>query len=236
MAAEAWMDRRGGDRGGAGARRAAYVVVGGWFLAAAVAGAVGVFETRGPPLGIGAFALLPVLGFFAAYRASPALRRGLHQLPLWAIVLSHTWRFVGMGFVVASLVGALPVAFAWPAGLGDALAAAGAIPLAAALLAGRRGARLARAFTTWNAFGLADLAVAISLGILCSPGPAGLLHTAVTTQAMGRFPIHLVPTFFVPLFALLHLLALVRRAEVQREAGAPGDVRAPEVGAAAARG
>ena len=45
-----------------------------------------------------------------------------------------------------------------------------------------------------------------SLGILAGSGP--------TTLLMGEFPRSMIPTFFVPSFILLHLLALLRRKEV----------------------
>jgi hypothetical protein len=36
----------------------------------------------------------------------------------------------------------------------------------------------------------------------------------ISTTPMVTFPVHLIPTFFVPLFILLHLLALKRRREL----------------------
>jgi hypothetical protein len=38
----------------------------------------------------------------------------------------------------------------------------------------------------------------------------------VTTQAMGRFPLSLIPTFFVPLLAIFHLMSLVRVSNAPR--------------------
>jgi hypothetical protein len=70
-------------------------------------------------------------------------------------------------------------------------------------------------FIAWNLFGLLDLVVAITLGILHSPGPAGLLTGAgATTSLMAELPRSIIPTFFVPLFMMLHLLGLSRRGEL----------------------
>ncbi len=70
------------------------------------------------------------------------------------------------------------------------------------------------AFIAWNVFGLIDLISAISLGILYSPGSFGVLRTDLSTAAMTAFPVNLIPAFFVPLFILVHMLALRRSGEL----------------------
>jgi hypothetical protein len=57
--------------------------------------------------------------------------------------------------------------------------------------------------------------LAVSLGVLSSPSPLGILAGDVTTQAMGRFPLSLIPTFFVPLLAIFHLISLLRISNAQ---------------------
>lgn len=206
----------GGAVEGAGAaRRAVLVAVGAWLVAAVVGGVRGVFSAagEGPPLGVAAFVLVPIAGFVAAYRGSAPLREALRALPLWAVTLAHAWRLVGLGFVVAAVAGVLPPQFGWPEGLGDVIAAAGAVPLAAALARGRRSAGLGRVFTAWNVLGLVDLVSAITVGILYSPGSLGVLRQGISTAPLTRFPVSLIPSFLVPLFILLHLLGLARRAE-----------------------
>lgn len=199
----------------AAVRRALWAAIAIWFLAALAGGALELLDTHGgPPLGVGAFLVVPLAGFVAAYFASARLRAALRALPLWALTLAHAWRFVGLGFVIAGVSGALPPQFGWPEGLGDVAAAAGALPLAAALALGARGRGLGRLFVAWNVFGLVDLLSAISVGILYSPSSFGVLRAGVSTRPLTQFPVHLIPTFFVPLFILTHLLALSRRAEV----------------------
>jgi hypothetical protein len=68
----------------------------------------------------------------------------------------------------------------------------------------------------WNVLGLVDLVTAVSLGILASASPIGILASDVTTQAMGRFPLSLIPTFFVPLLAIFHLISLARVSNAPR--------------------
>ena len=62
----------------------------------------------------------------------------------------------------------------------------------------------------WNVLGSLDLVLAVSLGVLASATPVGLLAGDVTTRLMGQFPLSLIPTFFVPLLLIFHLIALSR--------------------------
>ena len=81
---------------------------------------------------------------------------------------------------------------------------------------GRRSTGLRRAFIAWNVYGLIDLLSAISLGMLYSPSTFGALRTDISTGLMTSFPMNLIPTFFLPLFILLHMLGLVRSRELTR--------------------
>jgi hypothetical protein len=70
-------------------------------------------------------------------------------------------------------------------------------------------------FVAWNILGIIDLVLAVTLGILHSVSTFGILAgNGPTTLLMTQFPRSLVPTFLVPIYILLHLLALARRNEV----------------------
>ncbi len=192
-----------------------YALVGLWLVAAFIGGAMGEFNQPDvPPLTLGAFLLVPIGGFILAYEVSPRLRHALDQIPLWLITISHVWRFVGLGFVAGTLLHVLPPQFGYPEGLGDAIAALFCVPLALAIRRNLHSPRLRTAFIAWNVFGLIDLVSAISMGILYSNGPLGVLRTDLSTTLMVTFPVNLIPTFFVPLFILLHLLSLKRSKEL----------------------
>jgi hypothetical protein len=91
--------------------------------------------------------------------------------------------------VAAWLFGRLPGGFAIPEGLGDALAAAGALALLPSL---RRGTVSRTWLLAWNTFGLADLLSALIVGVLYSNGPLGVLSRGgVTTELMVTFPVSL---------------------------------------------
>ena len=72
------------------------------------------------------------------------------------------------GRSLPALRGALPGVFALPAGIGDVLTGLFAVPAAIAVATGTAQGR--RAAIVWNIFGLADFAVAITLGLITSPG------------------------------------------------------------------
>lgn len=183
-----------------------------WFLSALVGGWLDIFTAPGqPPLVFGAFIVVPILFFTTFYVLSTRFRALANSVSLSLIVGAHVWRYVGLGFVIAFLFGRLPVEFAIPEGLGDVVAAVFALPLALAL---HRNRPVRTYFIAWNIFGLVDLLSAITVGVLYSEGSLGILRAGVSTALMTTFPISLIPTFFVPLFILLHVLALLRRNEV----------------------
>lgn len=191
------------------------VVVAVWFLAAFIGGLMNLFSrTGGPPLPVGFFMVIPVGGFTLAYIMSSRVRHAADQIPLWVITIAHVWRFVGLGFVIGALIHVLPPQFGFPEGLGDFVAALFCLPLALAIRKGSHTPGLRAAFIAWNIFGLIDLLSAISMGILYSESSFGILRTDLSTALMTTFPVNLIPTFFLPLFILFHMLALKRRGEI----------------------
>ncbi len=152
-------------------------------------------------------------GFVAAYFASPAFRAFTDRISLTLIVGSHLWRFVGLGFVIGWLKGVLPAGFGIPEGFGDIIAALGALALLPSLRAGTPSRRWLLA---WNTWGFLDLVSAIAMGLLYSNSSLGVLSRGgQTTELMVTFPVSLIPTFFVPLFLLLHALTFKRIADLK---------------------
>ncbi|MDE2470478.1 MAG: MFS transporter, partial [Bradyrhizobium sp.] len=60
----------------------------------------------------------------------------------------------------------------------------------------------------WNILGLADFAVAVTLGAITSPGPTQLIVPDVPSIGAGAYPGILTPAFVVPSSILLHVLSL----------------------------
>ena len=202
------------------ARNLTVLAVLGWFAAACVAGFRGIVNQPGqPPLVLLCFIALPILGFVGTYLLSASFRAFASGISLTLLVGSHLWRFVGLGFVIGWLNGVLPAGFGVPEGLGDIIAAGGALALLPML---RRGTTPRGWLLAWNTWGFVDLVSAITMGVLYSEGPLGLLSSGtVTTRLMVTFPVSLIPTFFVPLFLLLHALTFKKIADMKPPAFDP---------------
>lgn len=187
----------------------------GWFFLAVWLGVTGKLNGHGaPPIGIGASIVLPLLIFAVDRRMGSPLFGALARLELPALIAAQTFRVVGVVFLVAWAGGTLPGGFALPAGIGD-VAIGLAAPLVAAAAA-RRTPRLGPA-RIWNLLGVADLVLAVTSGVLHGRSPIGLLAGAVTTDAMARYPLSLIPTFFVPLALMLHLTIFRKLAAARHE-------------------
>ncbi len=178
-----------------------------WFLVALGSSLLGAFDSEARlPVPLGLAVVAPVAVFLACYLLSADFRRLVSSLDLRLLTLAHTWRVGGVVFLILHQQGALPGVFAIPAGWGDI-----AIGVTAPVVVWSW-QRLfpSWAFTVWNVLGGLDLVLAVALGLLASATPVGVLAGDVTTRAMGQFPLSLIPTFFVPLLLIFHLIALLR--------------------------
>lgn len=188
-------------------RSVALAALGIWFLAVFAAGAAGAFATAPgrPPLPILVGALIPLAVFFGAYAGSGRFRNLVQSADLRLLSAVQAWRAGGLGFIALAAHGVLPGLFAWPAGLGDIAIGVSAPWIALALM--RDPAFVAaRGFSLWNWLGILDLTVAVGMGVLSSGLVPGL--TQVPTTAMTQLPLVLIPAYFVPLFVMLHAVAL----------------------------
>jgi hypothetical protein len=138
----------------------------------------------------------------------PALRIRQRADALQPILLLHSFRFVGLAFLVPGVVSPdLPTAFARPAAYGD-LATTILALLAMASLRSRQGLVLVWAF---NLLGSADLLYAFYLGNWTGVGLAPGLQGAA----------YFIPTVLVPLLLITHGLVfrLLLQKPDQRPAG-----------------
>ena len=180
------------------------VVLAAWALVAATLARRGFFEQGDPnsvpPIGITLSLVLIALA--ACLLVSPSLRRLLTNQK--HLILLNLWRLVGAVFLLLMANGQMPALWALPAGIGDVIVGVMA-PWIAAHLDTPQGRRNAVLF---HLFGMADLVVAVGLGIMTNPGPAQVFHTTPTSELATRFPLALVPTFLVPLAFVLHVVSL----------------------------
>jgi len=178
-----------------------------WFLLAVAGSLLGVFDSEPrPPLPLGLAAVIPVTLFAFCYLTSVRFRELVLSLDLRILTVAQTWRVGGIVFLILYQHGASPGAFAVPAGWGDI-----AIGITAPVVAWywKRPFPF-KTFIVWNVLRSLDLVMAVSLGVLASATPVGVLAGDVTTRLMGQFPLSLIPTFFVPLLLILHLISLSR--------------------------
>jgi hypothetical protein len=190
-----------------GVRNVTATAIGIWFFLALSGSLAGYFDSEPrPPLLLGLAAVVPVAVYGFFYLTSGRFRDFVLSLDLRILTQAQTWRIGGIVFLILYQRAALPGVFALPAGLGDI-----AIGLTAPLVAWSCLRPLQRkAFVAWNVLGLFDLVLAVTLGVLASATPVGILAGDVNTGLMGRFPLSLIPTFFVPLLLICHLIALGR--------------------------
>src|SRR5881409_2040270 len=124
------------------------------------------------------------------------------------LVAVHTWRILGIAFIWGVSQGILHPAFGIPAGVGDILLGVTAIPFAYFLKKGFTWSKYA--VIVWTVLGIADLMMAVSLGIITS------ISTMIT------FPWVLIPTVGVPLALILHGITLYRLRHTEFATGEEG--------------
>ena len=148
------------------------------------------------PVLIGLIGLMRSRRIAAAVDAAPAA---------WLIAV-QVYRVIGGNFIILWLYGAVPGAFAMPAGIGDVLTGLFAIPVALYLASGRAGGTALA--VAWNIFGIADLVNALTLGFLTSPGAFQLFGFDQSNLLTTAYPTVMTPAFAVPLSLILHGLSL----------------------------
>jgi hypothetical protein len=204
------------------ARLVVLACIAGWFLAVLGFSLFGGLRAgpSGLPMPIGVALLVPVILGVVAYARSAEFRRLLLRADLRWLIGVQLWRIAGGLFLLDYARHELPGSFALPAGVGDVLVGLAAPFVAVVAASGTSTAR--RIVIGWCVVGLADLIVAVTMGVLNAPGKLGLLAGEVTTAPMLELPLSLIPTFLVPLGILLHLIVLRRSREIGRVNGATG--------------
>lgn len=179
-----------------------------WFALAWSASINGVFHADLPSR----VPLLPLAIFLPVVVGAPLLLRSsrvggvLDAMPASWLVALQVYRVFGSFALAAWLRGSMAGAFALPAGLGDVLTGLLALPAAFAVATGTIQGR--KTAIAWNILGLVDFAVAISMGMITSPGPFQLIDSGVPSIGAGVYPDVLTPAFVVPSSILLHALSL----------------------------
>lgn len=178
-----------------------------WSAAAWTAAINGAFRTGAASLPLlPAAILLPVIVGTPVLLLSKRIGQLLDAMPTTWLVALQLYRIFGTQWLVFWMRGVMPGLWALPAGTGDVLTGLLALPAAIALATGTAQGR--KTAILWNIFGLADVATAIALGMIMSPGPFQLIVPNGPGMAIDTFPNVLTPAFVVPSSILLHVLSL----------------------------
>jgi hypothetical protein len=192
-----------------------------WFVAVFWASAAHLFLNPLAQFGVGVAvaATVPLIVFSLWFAASEAFRNFALSLNPRILTSVQVWRAVGFTFVLLQARNALPAIFALPAGYGDMF-----IGVTAGFAAWKLAEPAHRGtFIFWQALGILDLVTAVSLGTtarLLDPQGASMV-------AMTVLPLSLIPTFFVPLFMMLHVICIAQArawkvtSQVRRQAAGP---------------
>lgn len=193
------------------------LLLGFWFALVILLGATEAFVTPGgtPPIALLITTTTPVIVFLGSYWISDSFRELILKADLRLIMAIQAWRIGGFSFLALYAYGILPGFLAWPAGLGD-IAIGVTAPLILAALIRRPRFAASRTFGLWNVLGILDLVVAVSMGALGSrllSDGSGTLATA----PMSYLPLVVIPTFFLPAFIMLHMVALFQARGIDGE-------------------
>jgi len=178
-----------------------------WFTYAGLLGYFGVLKnTAMRPPGI-AFLVVPVILFLVIFivRSSASAQAAL-AIPVWIILGLQCFR-VGVELFLHQLwiAGIVPKMLTFEGANVDIYIGASAPFIAWLSTRGRLGLKLALA---WNGLGLIALTNVVIRAVLTAPGPFNLIHTDVPNRMMSTLPFLFIPGFFVPLAAVLHVLAI----------------------------
>jgi hypothetical protein len=179
---------------------------GAWIgLAGAVAG-MGALSN--PPTVLAMFGTPLVIMVGLAFGV-PSVRRALTAIPLPLLIALNIVRLAGVLFVLLAVAGRLSGPFPYFAGWGDF--ATGALALPVATLAANETRLRDRLILAWNSFGMLDLIVAVTLGMISRNGsPLQLIHAGVGTAAIQTLPWAFIPTVLVPFFLTVHVIVFAQ--------------------------
>lgn len=136
----------------------------------------------------------------------PLLQDIASAIPVHWLVGVQVFRFMGIGFLSFYNLGLIPGQFAIPTAWGDVFIGVTAIPVA--IMLWMKLAFAKKLAIWWNYLGIADLAMALILGISTFPRPIQVFPTTPDNLLIALYPLVMVPLFAVPLSLLIHLYTL----------------------------
>jgi len=178
-----------------------------WMATTGTLATLGLYEypRNGSHLSVIITVLTPTIFFAVLFASFSSVRKWTEHLNLAMLALPHAWRTAGFTFLTLWFYGILPAGFAAPAGLGD-FAIAMAAPFVAVAL-WLRWAGAMRAAVWFHVLGIIDFVVAFVTGMT---GVGVAAEQMTVTDPMTAFPLAIIPTVFVPLLLVGHVMALTK--------------------------
>jgi hypothetical protein len=152
-----------------------------------------------------AFLVFGLLAGLLPLLLSPTFRQLVRSIPQTWLVGVHTIRIGGFLFLALLDMRLLPPEFALPAGYGDI--SVGLLALGLVYLLVQRKPYAPALMIVWNLLGLLDFVVAITTGFTAVGTFVAQIAAAGISPLYVNF-VGIVPSFGVPLFALLHIYSL----------------------------
>jgi hypothetical protein len=185
-------------------RKAAAWFVAAWFILVYCISGLQLYRNGSNRIGIAVAvsALAPIVIFAVWYTLSDGFRKFVLSQNPRTLTRIQSWRLAGISFVILQAYGMLPAVFALPAGYGDMAVGATALFVASRFTDPNH----RNSFLLWQVLGIADLIMAVGLGVT-----AGLLGGEGASMApMTVLPLSLIPTFIVPLLFIFHLICIAQ--------------------------
>jgi hypothetical protein len=136
---------------------------------------------------------------------SPIFRQIIRAAPMTWLVGLHTIRIGGFAWLALADMQLLPNGFALPAGYGDMTV--GLLALALVYVLGKRKSNARTLIIGWNVLGVVDFVVAVTTAFMYMSSFTAELVASGIPLGYLNYPF-LIPSYGVPLFALLHIYSL----------------------------
>ena len=176
-----------------------------FYVAALLPSRLGLYHgTQVPTIQYGI--LIPIVAGIILFLKWRPLKRVVEAVPQQWLIGVQVYRTLGVIFLVLYAGARLPGLFALPAGVGDV--SVGLLALWISTVYMRKVPHSTTRLRAWNLLGIADLVVAVTMGLLTSPSPVQIFALDAPNELITQFPLVMVPVFAVPLSILLHLASL----------------------------
>lgn len=178
----------------------------GWYVFVIWAGKINFFsdDTLLAPNIIFTFIILALV--IRRIYKSNIMRSVFDKIPTHWLIAIQIFRLMRYAFLSLYIMGILPGFFAIPTGVGDVFIGVTA-PFLAYIVYTKK-ASVKTLALAWNYLGIADLVMAITLGVLTYSWLYQVIPTDISSNPISQFPLIIIPVFAVPLSILLHLFTI----------------------------